>query len=179
MFHELLTALWQGLLILLGLLVLFGGIYAAVYWFSWGRHPHWVEGFRDQFKLENAIDNRFWPWIHQDTEYWIVRVRLDRGAIIVKGTEPAARYWSLSYYPSKTNILSIDTQSVSLDDQGQYRITIGREVEDSVSQQTIKTDPDVTRAVIQLRVTLRDIDKPLALPSVLQGDGLLVKELVV
>jgi hypothetical protein len=174
--YELGAALWQGLLILLGFIILFGGVYAIVYWLSWGSHPHWLEGFRDRFKVWNLPDNRFWPWIHQDTQYWIVRVRFDKGAVVIAGREPPARYWSINYYPSKTNILSIDAQSARLDDQGRYRITIGQEVENSVPQQTIKVDPGVTRAVIELRVTLKDIDHPLMLPSVLQGGQLLVEE---
>ena len=179
MVSELLAALWQGLLILLGFITLFGGVYALVYWLGWGRRPHWLEGFRDRFKLPNLLDNRFWPWIHQDTQYWIVRLRFDKGPVIVAGPEPATRYWSLTYYPSKENTLSIDTQSVKLDGQGRYRITIGKDVENSVPQQTIKVDSDVTRGIIELRITLVDANVPLTLPSVTQNDQLLIGEVKV
>jgi hypothetical protein len=63
-----------------------------------------------------------------------------------------------------------------LDDRHRYRITIGREVENSVPRQTIKVDPDVTRAVIELRVTLKEPDEPLMLPNVFQGSKPLIVE---
>jgi hypothetical protein len=179
MVGELLAALWQGLLILLVFVALFGGVYVLVYWLGWGRRPHWLEGFRDRFKFPNLLDNRFWPWIHQDTQYWIVRLRFDRGPVIVSGPGPTARYWSLAYYPSKENTFSIDTQSVKLDDQGRYRITIGKDTEDSVLQQAIKVDSGVTRGIIELRITLADTNAPLTLPSVTQNDRLLVEEVEV
>jgi hypothetical protein len=173
---ELGAALWQGLLIGLGTILLLGGVYALVYWFSWGSRPRWLEGFRDRFKLWNLPDNRFWPWIHQDTQYWIVRVRFEKGAVVVTGPAPPARYWSVNYYPAKTHVMSIDSQSARLDERGRYRITIGREVENSLPEQTIKVDPGVTRAVVELRVTLKDVDRPLVLPGVRQGGRLLVEE---
>lgn len=176
---EALAALWQGLLLLLGVLVLLGGIYFAVYWFSWGSRPYWLEGFRDRFKLRGLLDNRFWPWIHQDTQYWIVRLRFDRGPVVVEGRSPAARYWSLTYYPAQENNLSISNQNVQLDDRGRYRITIGREMENSVPEQTIRVDPGVKRGIIELRITLPDVGVPTPLPRVSQNDTLLVEEATV
>ena len=173
---DLFPALWQGLLIFVVIFVLFGIIYFVIYWFSWGRKPHWLEGFRDRFKLSNLLDNRFWPWIHQDTKYWIVRLRFDKEPVVVEGEVPLARYWSLAYYPAKKNTLSIDTQSVKLDEYNRYRITIGKEVDNSVSQQTIKVDADVKRGIIELRVTLVDEDTMLVLPRVSQNNQILIKE---
>jgi hypothetical protein len=173
---ETLAALWQGLAILLVFSVLFCSVYAAIYWSSWGSNPHWLEAFRDRFKLWNVPDNRFWSWIHQDTQYWTVRVRFDRGPLVIEGPAPNARYWSVTYYPAKENTLSINTQSVVLDDRGKYRITIGKEVENSVHQQTIKVDPGVKRCIVELRVTLPDVREPLTLPSITQNGRPLVEE---
>ena len=120
--------------------------------------------------------NRFWMWIHQDTQYWVVRVRFDRGPIVIEGPAPDAHYWSVAYYPARENTFSIDTQSAVLDDRGRYRITIGKEVENSLQQQTIKVDPGLTRGIVELRVTLPDPGEPLVLPSVTQNGRLLVAE---
>jgi len=173
---ETLAALRQGLAILIVLLVLFCSVYAAIYWFGWGSNAHWLEAFRDRFKLWNLPDNRFWSWIHQDTQYWIVRVRFDRGPIVIEGPVPNARYWSITYYPAKENTFSIDTQNVVLDDRGRYRITIGKEVENSVHQQAIKVDPGVKRGIVELRVTLPSVREPLTLPSVAQNGRPLIEE---
>jgi hypothetical protein len=173
---ETLAALWQGLAILLILSVLFCVVYAAIYWFSWGSNPHWLDAFRDRFKLWNLPDNRFWSWIHQDTQYWVVRVRFDKGPIVIEGPVPDARYWSIAYYPARENTFSIDTQSVVLDDRGRYRIIIGRDVENSLQQQAIKVDPDVTRGIVELRVTLPDVREPLTLPSITQDGRPLIEE---
>ena len=173
---ETLVVLGQGLVLLSGLLALLCGAYAAIYWFSWGSNPRWLEAFRDRFKLWNLPDNRFWFWIHQDTQYWIIRVRFDRGTLVIEGLEPKARYWSMTTYPSKEGSFSIHSQSAMLDDRGRYRITIGREVEEGVHQQAIQVDPSVTRGIIELRITLPDLRAPLVLPSVTQGGRLLIEE---
>jgi hypothetical protein len=173
---EICAALWQGLVILLAVLVLFGGAYAAVYQFTWGSNPHWLEAFRDQWKLWNLPDNRFWLWIHQDSQYWTVRVRFDKGPIVLEGFEPDALYWSIAYYPAKENTLTIGTASANLDGRGRYRITIDPEAENSLDEQTIKVDPGVKRGIVELRVTVPDPRASLVLPSVIQGGRLLVAE---
>lgn len=175
MIGELLAALWQGGLIFFGLLILLAGGYLLVYWLSWGSAPHWFEGFRDRFKLRYLLDNRFWPWIHQDTQYWVVRLRFDRGPVIVEGKPTACRYWSISYYPAKEHNFSIDTKSVRLDAEGKYRITLGKDVEDSEPNQTIQIDGDVKRGIIELRITLPHVEKPVVLPSVYQNEVRLVE----
>jgi len=173
---ELPVALGQGLLILLGLLALFCCAYGAVYWFSWGSNPRWLEAFHDRFKLRNLPDNRFWFWIHQDTQYWIVRVRFDRGVVVLEGPVPTARYWSVACYPCRENASAINMQSVRLDDRGRYRITIGWEKEDSVERQAIHVDRGVKRGIVELRVTLPEGREPLVLPSVTQASRLLIEE---
>jgi hypothetical protein len=175
MIGELLAALWQGGLIFFGLLILLAGGYLLVYWSSWGSAPHWFEGFRDRFKLRYLLDNRFWPWIHQDTQYWVVRLRFDRGPVIVEGRPTDCRYWSISYYPAKEHNFSIDTKSVRLDAEGKYRITLGKDVEDSEPNQTIQIDSDVKRGIIELRITLPHVEKPVVLPSVYQNEVRLVE----
>lgn len=175
MIGELLVALWQGGLILAGLSVLFAGSYVIIYSSSWGSAPHWFEGFRDRFKLRYLLDNRFWPWIHQDTQYWIVRLRFDKGPVVVAGRPSDCRYWSISYYPAEEHNFSIDTESVELDDEEKYRITLSKDVEDSQEKQTIQVDDDAKRGVIELRITLHNIDKRVVLPSVYQNDVLLVE----
>jgi hypothetical protein len=176
MLTEVGAALWQGALLLLALLVIFAGVYLAVYFASWGSRPHWFEAFRDRFKLRYLLDNRFWPWIHQDTKYWVARLRFDRGPVVVAGRPSACRYWSLSYYPAEEFNTSIDTQSVRLDGEGRFRITLGQGIEDSEEAQNIRVDDGVTRGVIELRITLPDVDEPIRLPDVYQNDTLLVEE---
>jgi hypothetical protein len=170
------AALGQGALLLLAFLVVFAGVYLAVYFASWGSRPHWFEAFRDRFKLRYWLDNRFWPWIHQDTKYWVVRLRFDRGPVVVTGRPSACRYWSLSYYPAEEFNTSIDTQSVRLDGAGRFRITLGQGVADGEAAQNIRVDDGVTRGVIELRITLPDVDEPIHLPGVYQNDALLVEE---
>ena len=174
MMGELLAALWQGGLIFVGFLVLFAGIYGLVYWSSWAGAPHWFEGFRDRFKLRYLLDNRFWPWIHQDTQYWVVRLRFDRGPVVIEGKPTACRYWSISYYPAKEHNFSIDTKSVKLDAKGEYRITLSKDLEDSETGQSIQVDRDAKRGVIELRITLPHVGKPVVLPGVYQNGVLLV-----
>ena len=173
---ETLVVLRQGLVLLSGLVALLCGVYAAIYWFGWGSNPRWLEAFRDRFKLWNLPDNRFWFWIHQDTQYWVIRVRFDRGPVVMEGPAPKARYWSVACYPCQENLFSIHTQSAALDDRGRYRIAIGWELEDSVPRQSIHVDPGVRRGIVELRITLPDVREPLALPSVTQNNGLLIEE---
>jgi uncharacterized membrane protein len=170
------AALWQGLVVLIVFVVLFSSAYAAIYWFRWGSNPHWIEGFHDRFKLPNLADNRFWLWIHQDTQYWATRVRFDEGPVVIEGPQPAARYWSVTCYPARENAFSINTQNAVLDDRGRFRITIGREVVNSVPQQAIRVDPGVRRGIVELRVTLADAQEPLVLPSVTQNGRRLIEE---
>jgi len=175
MIGTLLAALWQGSLLLLGLIILFAGGYIIIYLSTWGTAPHWFEGFRDRFKLRYLLDNRFWPWIHQDTQYWVVRLRFDRGPVVVEGKPSRCRYWSIGYYPAREHNFSIDTQSAQLDGEGKYRIILSQDVEDSQEEQSIRVDRDVKRGIIELRITLPDFEAPVALPSVYQNDELLVE----
>jgi hypothetical protein len=175
--YEIRAALWQGLVMLLAVLVLFGSAYTAVYWFSWGSNPHWLEAFHDRWKLWNLPDNRFWLWIHQDSQYWTVRVRFDKGPIVLEGLEPDALYWSIAYYPvTEPYTITIDTASANLDGQGRYRITMDPEVENSLDEQTIKVAPGVKRGIVELRVTVPDPRASLVLPSVTQDGRLLIAE---
>ncbi len=92
--EEVVSTLWQGLLVFLGAAVLLASVYLLVYWLSWGARPHWMEAFRHRYKLWNLPDNRFWPWIHQDTQYWIIRLRFDRGRLPAVGRDRAGRGWN-------------------------------------------------------------------------------------
>jgi len=175
MLGKLLAALWQGGLIFVGLSLLFAAVYGIVYLSSWGSSPHWFEGFRDRFKLRYLLDNRFWPWIHQDTQYWVVRLHFDKGPVVIEGTPSACRYWSISYYPAHEHNFSIDSKSVRLSTEGQFRITLNKDLEDSEEKQSIQVDRDVKRGIIELRITLPDVEKPIVLPSVYQEDVLLVE----
>lgn len=172
---ELLAALWQGGLILIGLFAFLAGAYVIIYTLSWGSAPHWFEGFRDRFKLRYLVDNRFWPWIHQDTQYWVVRLRFDKGPVVIEGRPSVCRYWSISYYPAKEHNFSIDTKSVTLNDEGRFRITLSRDVEDSEEGQSIRVDDDVKRGIVELRITLPDVDQPVMLPGVYQNGVRLVE----
>lgn len=175
MFDEVLAALWQGGLIFVGLSLLFAVGYGVVYVSSWGSSPHWFEGFRDRFKLRYLLDNRFWPWIHQDTQYWVVRLRFDKGPVVVEGRPSVCRYWSISYYPAHEHNFSINNKNVRLDDEGQFRITLSKDLEDNEEKQSIQVDQNVKRGIIELRITLPDVEKPVVLPSVYQNDELLVE----
>lgn len=173
---DLLPALWQGLLLFLGVAIVFVAAYLLIYWLSWGTRPHWMEAFRHRYKLWNLPDNRFWPWIHQDTQYWIVRLRFDKGGIVLEGRPPEARYWSIAYYPARENTLSIDTRSVKLGGEGRYRIELAKDIENSEEDQRIRVDEDVDRGIIELRATLEGLEAPLPLPRVTQDGRVLLEE---
>lgn len=172
---DLLAALWQGGLIFIGFFIIVASIYVIVYTLSWGSAPHWFEGFRDRFKLRYLVDNRFWPWIHQDTQYWVVRLRFDKGPVVLEGRPSVCRYWSISYYPAEEHNFSIDTKSVTLNDGGKFRITLSKDVEDSEEGQSIQVDDQVKRGIVELRITLPDVDQPVILPSVFQNGVRLVE----
>jgi hypothetical protein len=172
---ELWAAVWQGGIIFIALSILFAGSYFLIYWWSWARTPHWFEAFRDRFKLRYLAENRFWPWIHQDSQYWVVRLRFDRGPVVVEGEPPACRYWSINYYPAQEHSFSINISNVRLDDEGTYRVTLGQDVEDSEEEQSIRVEKDLKRGIVELRITLPDIDQPIVLPSVYQNDVPLVQ----
>jgi len=169
-----LAPLWQGALLLVGLVILFAVSYVAVYLLSWGYAPHWMEAFRDRYKLENLAENRHWFWIHQDTQYWIVRVRFDRGPVILEGMPPRARYWSVTYYEAEEANESINNLSVVLDGTGKYQIIFTQDPQPDTPNQ-VAVRPGVKRAVIEMRITLPESDKPVLLPSVKQNGTLLVE----
>lgn len=159
---------------LIGLLIAFVGIYAAVYSFSWGSAPHWIEAFQDRYKLTNLAENARWPWIHQDSQYWVVRVRFDDGPIILEGLPPHARYWSVTYYAIQEENPSINVDNVQLEEDGTYRIVFAQDSQGEADN-WIPVQPDVRRGVIELRITLQEVDEPVLLPSVWQNGTLLVE----
>ncbi len=166
--RELLSTLWQGSLLFASLVVLFAGGYAAIYLSSWGRAPHWIEAFRDRYKLENLAENRRWLWIHQDSQYWIVRVRLDKGPVTLEGMPPQARYWSVTYYEAGEQNDSINNLSVDLDEGGKYQIVFTQDPQPDTPNQ-VRVRPGVKRAVIEMRITLPENEEPVLLPSVKQN----------
>lgn len=172
--HEALRALWQGALILLGLLVVLVGGYAAIYQFSWASDPHWIEAHRDRFRLPDLAENLRWFWIHQDSQYWVVRVRLDRGPITLEGQPPHARYWSVTYYAGEQTNSSINNANVVLESDDMYRIVITADLQPGLPNQ-IETRPGETRATIELRITIQAFDQPVLLPDIWQNDTLLVE----
>jgi hypothetical protein len=169
-----LAALWQGALLLVGLVIAFCTVYLAVYQLSWGRAPHWIEAFRDRNKLANLVENVRWPWIHQDTQYWIVRVRFDEGPIILEGLPPHARYWSVTYYAGQEENPSINNRNVQLEEDGTYRLVFTQDPQNAAENQ-IPVHPDVRRGVIELRITLQHVGEPALLPSVWQNGTMLVE----
>ena len=171
---RLLAILWQGALLLVSLIILFAAGYVAVYRLSWGRAPHWIEAFRDRYKLENLAENRRWPWIHQDTQYWIVRVRFDKGPITLEGTPPRARYWSVTYYAAGEQNDSVNNLSVNQDEDGRYHIVFTQDPQPDVPNQ-ILVRPGVKRAVIEMRITLPENEEPILFPSVKQNGTLLIE----
>lgn len=60
MVGNLLAALWQGGLILLGLIIQFAGGYIIIYLSTWGKAPHWIEGFRDRFSRQSFQHPGVW-----------------------------------------------------------------------------------------------------------------------
>jgi hypothetical protein len=164
----------QGALLLLGLLIVLVGGYYAIYQLSWGSAPHWIEAHRDRYRIANLAENVHWFWIHQDSQYWIVRVRFDRGPVTLEGLPPHARYWSVTYYAGNEENPSINMQSVQLDDDGTYRITFTQEPGGGAANQ-IPVGQGVRRGIIELRITLQEVSQPVLLPSVSQ-DGVVIVE---
>jgi hypothetical protein len=164
---------WHGVLIALAVLVTFVVLYLLIHHFSWGTSPHWIEAHRDRFKLANWIDNSHWFWIHEDTEYWILRLRLDQGPVVIDGPPPDAPYWSLTYYVGNETNPSLNMENIELDENGDFQIVFTKDPESGVPNQ-IPVAPDVTRAIIEYRVTLLDVDSSVQPPEVTQAGELLI-----
>lgn len=164
----------QGALLLLSILIIVIGGYYAIHELTWGSSPHWIEAHRDRFRIANLAENLHWFWIHQDTQYWVVRVRFDRGPISLQGLPPHARYWSVTYYAGNEENPSINMQSVHLSDNGTYRIVF-TQAPDTAAQDQIEISSEVKRGIIELRITLQEISQPVLLPDVLQGGMVIVE----
>jgi len=158
----------QGALLLLGILILFIGGYYAIYQLSWGSSPHWIEAHRERFNIANLPENLQWFWIHQDSQYWVIRVRFDQGAVTLDGVPPHARYWSITYYAGNEENPSINMQSVALNEDGAYQIVFTTAPDDGAVNQ-IPVRQDVGRAIIELRITLQELSQPVLLPDVSQN----------
>jgi hypothetical protein len=64
---------------------------------------------------------------------------------------------------------------VTLNDEGRFRITLSRDVEDSEEGQSIRVDDQLKRGIVELRITLLDVDRPVILPGVYQNGVRLVE----
>ena len=162
------TILKQGALLLLGILIMLIGGYYAIYQLSWGSAPHWIEGHRDRYRVANLAENIHWFWIHQDTQYWIIRVRFDQGPVMLEGLPPRARYWSVTYYTGNEENPSVNMESAQLNDDGTYQITFTQAPSAGAVNQ-IPVTRNVKRGIIELRITLQEVSQPITLPSVLQN----------
>lgn len=164
----------EGALLLLGLLIVLVGGYYAVYQLSWGSNPHWIEAHRDRYKIADLVENVHWFWIHQDSQYWIIRVRFDQGPVTLEGLPPHARYWSVTYYAGNEENPSINMRSIQLSDDGTYRITFTQTPSAGAVNQ-IPVSQNVRHGIIELRITLQEISQPVLLPSVSQN-GVVIAE---
>lgn len=165
------SILKQGALLLLALIVAGIGLYALVYQLSWANKPHWIEAHRDRWEFANLPENFHWFWIHEDSQYWIMRLRFDRGPVVLEGLPPKARYWSVTYYAGNEENESINMQTVALNEDGTYQIIFTQNPDGSANQ--IPVDPEVTKGIIELRITLQAQGEPVLLPDVSQNDTLL------
>ena len=164
----------QGALLLLFLLIMFISSYYLIYQISWGSSPHWIEGHRDRYRITNLLENIRWFWIHEDTQYWIVRLRFDQGPVTLDGFPPNARYWSVTYYAGNEENPSVNMQDIKLNDDGTYQITFTQNPDDGTANH-ILVRQGVKRGIIELRITLQDISQPVILPSVSQNDVVIIK----
>ena len=167
------SILKQGALLALALLVAGIGLYALVYQLSWASSPHWIEAHRDRWKLAVLPENVHWFWIHEDSQYWIMRLRFDKGPVTLEGLPPEARYWNVTYYAGNEENASINMQSVELNPDGTYRITFTQTPDGSANE--IPVGPGVRKGIIELRITLQELQQPVLLPDVSQN-GTLIAE---
>jgi len=160
--------------VFLGPVLLLGAVAAVGVWYraAWDRDVQWHEAWRHEHRPFVAIERwiRF-RWIHFDCQYWIVPVRLDRGAVVLEGMPPDALYWSITWYAWTEVNHSVSSNNVVLESDGSYRIVL------SVDEQPgnwIPMGPDTDRAVIYLRAYEPTHMWPVSVPSVTQNDRLLV-----
>jgi len=167
------SILKQGALLMLALLVAGIGLYALVYQLSWASAPHWIEAHRDRWKLTVLPENVHWFWIHEDSQYWIMRLRFDKGPVTLEGLPPEARYWSITYYAGNEENASINMQTVELGPDGTYQITFTQTPNGSPNE--IPVGSNVRKGIVELRITLQELQKPARLPDVSQN-GTLIAE---
>lgn len=164
----------QGALLLLGILIVFIGGYALIYQLSWASSPHWIEAHRDRRKIQNLPENFHWFWIHEDSQYWILRLRFDRGPVTLEGLPPDARYWSVTYYVGNEENPSLNMQTVSLNEDGTYTIEFSQDA-NTAAPNHILVSPDAKRGIIEFRITLQEVGEPALLPTVSQNGVVLVQ----
>ena len=165
-------AVWQGLLLGPVLLVVFVGSWGAWYLGTWDRDPQWHEVWRHAHRPYVAIERwiRF-RWVHFDSQYWIVPVRLDRGPVVLEGLPPDALYWSITWYAWTEVNGSVSSESVQLEPDGSYRVVLSV---DEQPRNWIAVPPEARRAVIYLRAYEPAHAWPVLLPTVTQGQRTLV-----
>jgi hypothetical protein len=167
------SILKQGALLMLALLVAGIGLYVLVYQLSWASNPHWIEAHRDRWKLGVLPENVHWFWIHEDSQYWIMRLRFDKGPVTLEGLPPEARYWSVTYYAGNEENPSINMQSMELNADGTYRITFTQTPDGSPNE--IPVGPEVRKGIIELRITLQELEEPVLLPDVSQNETVIAE----
>jgi len=161
----------QGALLGAGLLATTLLLAALTWWGSWGWAPRWEEARRHASRpwilVERWIRCR---WIHRDCEYWLLRVRLDRGPVRLEGQIPAGVYWSLTYYVWTEAHASISSANATVR-SGRYGITLSAE---EAPGDWLAVPAGTRRALLYLRVYVPD--GPVPLPRVSQGGRVLVQE---
>lgn len=168
------TVFWHGTLIFFGALVAAVAFYAVVQTLSWGASPRWQEAHRDRWKIPNLAQNMNWFWIHEDSQYWIVRLRFEDGPVVFEGTPPPAQYWSFEVYGASEPVRSLNMTTVVLEDDGTYRVVYA--LDDQPGEANFVRVPEGTnRAFVELRYTIHDVNEPVILPTVLQGGTVLVE----
>ncbi len=162
--RELRRAIGQGLLLAPLLLAMFVGVGAARYVGVWDSAPQWHEAWRHAHRPYVAIERwiRF-RWVHHDSQYWIVPVRLDQGPVVLEGAPPDALYWSVTWYEWTEVNPSISSQSIELESDGSYRIVMSVEPQPG---NWLPVRDGVDRAVVYLRAYEPRHQWPVTVPSV-------------
>ncbi len=149
-----------------------GGFYAS-YLMTWEADQRWEEAIRDWYRPRMMLERwiRF-RWIHPDSLYWIVHVRMDKGPIRLEGLPTDALYWSYTYYSSTEVNGSISSDNVVLEPDGSFVIHFS---EDASNKNNVLVDPSHKRAVIYFRIYEPGALFPSKLPKVFQNGELLVE----
>ena len=167
------TLLWQGSLIGVVILLLAASGVWGWYTFTWEHNQRWEEAVRHWHRPKMMIERwiRF-RWIHPDALYWIVRVRFDRGPIVLEGTPTDALYWSFTHYAGTEVNASVSSESVVLEPDGSYRIHFSKE---KTGKNWIPVKDGSKRGVIYFRIYEPAALFPSRMPRVSQNGEIVVQ----